>query len=92
MEPPDIDEDTARKVLELGYHELGESVEYGDFLLRKADEERDADGDVVREYYALVDEERGEDTGERIGAHHYAVNEFQDFRDDLEDAWRSYHE
>ncbi len=91
MEPPNIDEDTARKVLELGYHELGESVEYGDLLLEKVEEERE-DGDVAREYYALVDEETGEQLGERIGAHHYAVNEFHDFRDDLEDAWRAHHE
>lgn len=91
MEPPNIDEDTARKVVELGYHGMGEAVEYGDFLLMKVEEDRQ-DGDVEREYYALVDEETGADTGERIGAHHYAVNEFHDFRADLEDAWRAYHE
>lgn len=74
VELPTIDEDTARKVVELGSHEMGEGVEYGDFLLMKVEEDRQ-DGDVERAYYALVDEETGADTGERIGAPHYVVNE-----------------
>lgn len=90
MDPPDIDEDTARKVLEPGYHEIGESVEYGDLLLRKVEEQR-SDGHVEREYYELIDDEAGEATGERLGAHHYAVNEYHDFRDDLEELWWTVH-
>lgn len=90
MDPPAIDEDTARTVLEPGSHDIGDAVEYGDLLLRKVEEQR-ADGDIEREYDELVDDETGEPTGERIGAHHYAVNDYEDLREDLVDRWFDLH-
>lgn len=61
-------------------------VEYGDYLLLKVKEGPEP-RDVEREYYALGDDETGRDTGARIGAHHDAVNEYHDFRADLEECW-----
>lgn len=89
LETPDLTDEEARKILEPTALDIGDAVEYGEFLIRKTRHSvNDETGEITAAQYEVYDDERGELTGLHIDTRDYAVDSYDELRDTLEDAYR----